>query len=168
MEEKATELYNKIQKVKYTAVVVNTNMLSIAQELYEIKTRKLYHYWDSEARPNWRVFISDSQIPLSHNVASKWARIYKFYIKDKGYKVEELVEITPRKLIMLLELKDKFNDEWLTMGLELSQGDLEKEINVALGKQKEEMQCNHKILKKQFKCEGCKGIFKKNPHDELN
>lgn len=161
--QKAKELFDRTQKIRYLTNEVNTKMFDVAQELYIIKKSKLFRYWDINEKPKWGVFLANSDIPLTFNAADKWIRVYKKFVLELEYSPEELAEITFRKLFMLLPLKEKINDEWVEMAKQLSQSDLSKMINVKLGKQKEEMQCCHHSIQKRWYCKECKGQFRKNP-----
>ena len=81
--------------------------------------------------------------------------------------MEAITDITLKKLVMLLSLKDKLDLDWIETARQLSQSDLQKEIEECLGIRINEMECEHD-WKPLWRCKKCRIITKIKPNDKTN
>lgn len=159
--QKSKKLFKLTEKLKEACWNNNLIDWTIAEMLYEVKKKKLYRYWDIAEKPNFNTWIANSEIPITRNKTNHWIRLYKQYIVERKYDIKDIADITPRKLLMLLPLKDRIDGEWLDMARVLSQTDLQYNINEELGKKV----CDHtgytaKEKKIIVKCTRCDKILK--------
>ena len=168
VDDLAQTAFSQFQYLKKLVRMQGTMFLEIGGILYEIQSRKLYVYL---GHPTFVSFINDSDIGISFKTAYSWIRVYRMYIKQFGFKKEELEGVPWSKLEIImgnLRFKDRSEaEEFIGKAKVLSASDLYQEIREVRAKDGQYDDVPLKYLNPQIiKHKRCGKFYTTIPEDE--
>ena len=161
--ERAFKRHQQIVKAKK---ILGLSYLQLGKLLLEMREsgdyRRILGDDLGQRKGAWNLYLSLPEISIAPSTARGLMLVYQKWIKELGYKEERVQEIDRRKLLALVPIVDKENDDdWLYKAENLSRNSLFQEIK-QIGK--EPMYCNHEWEEvPTWRCKICSEITHVNP-----
>lgn len=164
-EQKAEYLQKLTEQFKGLQETINRARLNSARLAKSINKHNLYrNYWDATEKTSKSSYLEQAGIPIDLKEFNELCTTYD--LLEQGVPEEGIIQLGKYKKNLLHSLGDELNGEWVEKALNLSSGDLKKEIDQHKGKyKKSETECDHHDLKHEEKwiCEECGAIFNHKP-----
>lgn len=165
ISKKAENLFKLTQELKAEMARLNLDLYEIARRLFKVKSEKLYRYWDAAHKYTWEMWLENSEIPISVNVADKIVRIWEELVLRLGFKPKEICDLPYTKIYTLLPYAKSRPGakKLLEKAKALSRSDLIKEL-------KGEGCIHSKVLKEEvvlWRCQECNRLFTHDPRKRL-
>jgi hypothetical protein len=126
MEITKDEAYQIDKEIRKLKKMVEASGLVMGKLLYEINEKALYHQLGYST---FEEYIADPEIAFSRATAYNLKKIYKQWMVDYGYELEELEDIGYERLLEAGKVATKENkEEWLHKAKTLSRSDLLLEV----------------------------------------
>jgi hypothetical protein len=160
---KAWNIHNQIienEKTRRELIFQN------AELIHTLHDTKLYQAILGDEEAPWTAYIGQPELFYSASKVYTLDKIYQKFIKELGFKIDELVNIPISKLSNLISIVDKDNvKEWLNKADVLTTQDFQDEIRVATGHESY-LNCPHKNTVLYSICSSC-GFRHKGEHEEI-
>ena len=173
LQQQAKELFKLTEELKIDCKETNIRFFEIARKLYQIKQQRLYRYFDASQLGtdycSFQRWLAQSDIPIRDRTARRWIYVYTKFIKQLGFKAEEVADIEYSKLELIAPyLPENSRDlatggqNYITKARSLSRRDLEISL-FQEGKQLDA--CGHEEIEEMlsFRCKNCHERFWHNP-----
>jgi len=155
-DQKRKIAYGWLEEMKSMLHTQNVLFFTIGKKLVDLKEKELYRFLGDGGYETWSSFLGSGDLSIGQSTANAYMQLYNFWIKDKGYEINELADIPYDKLRLAFPAvkniadKDKLDEE-LSKIRTLSRSDL----RIEMGLSDDEGKAFHRIISLEL-CPVCK------------